>query len=72
MKMTNGEEVIFTISELDEYVVVRANEWSLLIIRKDGSSALIDCVRETSLNLDKEGRLAIDQPLPKPPVERFR
>ena len=72
MKMTNGKELKFEIRQMAGYVTVMANGWSLLIIRDNGSSFRVEGVHEnTGLNLDEKGRLAIDQPLRKPPVERF-
>ena len=73
MKMANGKELRFRVLEMSDYAILTANGWSLLRIDSSGKSERIDSIGEyIGLNLDKEGRLAIDQPLPKPPVERFR
>ena len=72
MKMTNGKELKFRVLEMSDYVTLTANGWSLLRIDSSGKSERIDSIGEdTGLNLDEKGRLAIDQLLPKPPVERF-
>ena len=72
MRMTNGKELRFRVLEMSDYAILTADGWSLLRIDSSGRSTRIDSIGEyIGLNLDKEGRLAIDQPLPKPPVERF-
>ena len=73
MRMKNGNELRFRVLEMSDYAILTANGWSLLRIDSSGKSERTDSIGEyIGLNLDKEGRLAIDQPLPKPPVERFR
>ena len=72
MKMANGKELRFRVLEMSDYPILTADGWSLLRIDSSGRSTRIDSIGEdTGLNLDEKGRLAIDQPLPKPPVERF-
>ena len=72
MKMTNGKELKFRVLEMSDYVTLTASGWSLLKIDSCGRITRIESIGEyTGLNLDEKGRLAIDQPLPKPPVERF-
>ena len=72
MKMANGKELRFRVLEMSDYAILTADGWSLLRIDSSGKSERIDSIgKYIGLNLDKEGRLAIDQPLPKPPVERF-
>lgn len=72
MKMANGKELRFRVLEMSDYAILTADVWSLLIINSSGRSTRIDSIGEdTGLNLDEKGRLAIDQLLPKPPVERF-
>ena len=72
MKMANGKELRFRVLEMSDYAILTADGWSLLRIDSSGRSTRIDSIGEdTGLNLDEKGRLAIDQPLPKTPVERF-
>ena len=72
MKMTNGARVTFSIVEYEDKIVLLADGWNLLVIYSSGESRrLANAGFMTGLNLDEKGRLAIDQPLPKPPVERF-
>ena len=72
MRMTNGARVTFSIVEYEDKIVLLADGWNLLVIYSSGESRrLANAGFMTGLNLDEKGRLAIDQPLPKPPVERF-
>ena len=76
MRMTNGKELEFEVLDRGDYVVLNAKSlgrvWSLLAVFSSGKSYRIEAIgKDSGLNLDEKGRLAIDQPLPKPPVERF-
>ncbi len=68
MKMKNGKNINFKILDRGESVTIEAEGYSLLNIFSDGTSQLCAYIdKSLGLNLDEEGKLAIDQPLPEPP-----